>query len=73
MTLPEKAAQMVCIWNLKKEMLVDENGAFAVGGPAKSLLEATAEEEQQADENRLRIHGGSPDYGFSEPPIRYGT
>src|SRR5690349_17261809 len=28
MTLPEKAAQMVCIWNLKKEMLVDENGAF---------------------------------------------
>jgi beta-glucosidase len=28
MTLPEKAAQMVCIWNLKKEMLVDESGAF---------------------------------------------
>src|SRR3954469_12582151 len=28
MTLHEKAAQMVCIWNLKKEMLVDESGAF---------------------------------------------
>ena len=28
MTLPEKAAQMVCVWNLKKETLLDENGGF---------------------------------------------
>lgn len=28
MTLEEKAAQMVCIWNKKAEMLLDENGNF---------------------------------------------
>jgi beta-glucosidase len=28
MTLEEKADQMVCIWNLKKEMLLDETGRF---------------------------------------------
>jgi beta-glucosidase len=28
MTLEEKAAQMVCIWNLKKEMLLDGGGRF---------------------------------------------
>jgi beta-glucosidase len=28
MTLEEKAAQMVCIWNLKKEMLLDGDGRF---------------------------------------------
>ena len=29
MSLEEKAAQMVCIWNLKKEWLLDEHGNFA--------------------------------------------
>jgi beta-glucosidase len=29
MSLEEKAAQMVCIWNLKKEWLLDEQGNFA--------------------------------------------
>ena len=28
MTLEEKAAQMVCVWNLKKDTLLDENGKF---------------------------------------------
>ena len=28
MTLAEKAAQMVCVWNLKKDTLLDENGAI---------------------------------------------
>ena len=28
MTLEEKAAQMVCVWNLKKETLLDEQGRF---------------------------------------------
>jgi beta-glucosidase len=28
MSLEEKAAQMVCIWNLKKEKLLDDNGRF---------------------------------------------
>lgn len=28
MTLEEKAAQMVCIWNLKKDTLLDANGNF---------------------------------------------
>ena len=33
MSLPEKAAQMVCVWNLKKETLLDESGRF---DPAKA-------------------------------------
>src|SRR6476620_927851 len=28
MTLEEKAAQMVCVWNLKKDTLLDDNGRF---------------------------------------------
>ena len=28
MTLAEKAAQMVCVWNLKKETLLDDKGRF---------------------------------------------
>jgi beta-xylosidase len=28
MTLAEKAAQMVCVWNLKKETLLDDQGGF---------------------------------------------
>jgi beta-glucosidase len=28
MSLEEKAAQMLCIWNLKKEMLLDDDGRF---------------------------------------------
>lgn len=35
MTLPEKAAQMVCMWNLKKETLVDEDGRFDAAKAAK--------------------------------------
>ncbi len=30
MSLAEKAAQMVCVWNLKKETLLDEQGRFDV-------------------------------------------
>lgn len=33
MTLEEKAAQMVCVWNLKKETLLDDQGRF---DPAKA-------------------------------------
>src|SRR4051812_22916738 len=33
MSLEEKAAQMTCVWNLKKEMLLDDNGHF---DPAKA-------------------------------------
>jgi len=35
MTLEEKAAQMVCVWQQKKENLVDDQGRFA---PAKARL-----------------------------------
>src|SRR5262249_18238952 len=35
MSLEEKAAQMTCIWNLKKEMLLDETGRFDESRAAK--------------------------------------
>ncbi|HVT29685.1 MAG TPA: glycoside hydrolase family 3 protein, partial [Lacipirellulaceae bacterium] len=35
MTLEEKAAQMVCVWNLKKETLLDESGRFDAAKAAK--------------------------------------
>jgi beta-glucosidase len=35
MTLDEKAAQMVCVWNLKKETLLDDEGRFDATKAAK--------------------------------------
>ena len=35
MTLDEKAAQMVCVWNLKKETLLDDEGRFDAAKAAR--------------------------------------
>lgn len=37
MTLEEKAAQMICIWNEKNDTLVDENGNFDAGKARESF------------------------------------
>ena len=37
MTLEEKAAQMMCVWQAKAETLVDENGNFDLEKAKKSL------------------------------------
>ncbi len=40
MTLEEKAAQMVCVWNEKNETLVDENGRFDAEKARKSYSDS---------------------------------
>jgi beta-glucosidase len=56
MTLEEKAAQMVCVWNGKAEMLVDADGAF---DPAKAAA-AFADGHGLGQVGRPSDAGGPP-------------
>jgi beta-glucosidase len=58
MTLEEKAAQMVCIWNLKRETLLDEQGRF---DPAKAA-------KHYGHGNGLGQVGRPADFGSATSP-----
>ena len=57
MTLAEKAAQMVCVWNLKKETLLDDHGRF----------DATKAKQHYGHGNGLGQVGRPSDFGGVGP------
>ncbi len=57
MTLAEKAAQMVCVWNLKKETLLDDQGRF----------DATKAKQHYGHGNGLGQVGRPSDFGGVGP------